>query len=203
MITEPVEVEFDFSEEPFSGPGVGTGTITVTPGRIEGRFHYFDLSVELPLSLDQTIDEEGLPVTADVAIAGTIKAVGETFLDLPDYETWAADQGLPIDSENESNFQPDTPNYLLFALGFDQATAPREIFEFGPGGITLKVGGPLGLGDVEIEWSDDLVNWNLVPQSSMAAGSSQINFGDSLSEPPTVKMTTAKKYLRVVRATSP
>ncbi|MFT6864566.1 MAG: hypothetical protein ACJAVK_003134 [Akkermansiaceae bacterium] len=203
LITEPIDVDFDFSNEPFSGPGVGMGTITVTTGRIEGRRRYFDLTVELPISLDQTIDQEGLPVSADVTIAGTIKATGETFVDLPDYQTWASDLGLAADSENEADLQPDTPNYLLFALGFDQATAPREIFDFGPEGATLKVGGSLGLGGLEIEWSDDLVNWVRVPQSSMANGRSQINLGDSLSVSPTVKMETTKKYLRVIKSVAP
>lgn len=193
---------FDFGTDPFSGPGQGTGTLTVTPGRIEGRKHYFDLSVELPTNLDQTIEiEEGVPtpITVNIAIDGTIKAVGETFIDVPDYATWATDLGLAPDSQEETDLRPTVPNYLFFALGFDQASAPQEIFQFDSEGITLQTGGQFGLGSVQIEWSDDLESWEPVPQSAMTIGSSRLNFGDSLSESPIVKMEDAKKYLRLVR----
>lgn len=193
---------FDFSTTPFSGEGEGTGTITVTPGRIEGRLHYFDLSVELPVSLEQTVEvEEGLPiaVTVDVAIDGRLKAVGETFIDVPDFETWAVDLGFAPDSENANDISPTTPNYLFFALGFDAATAPSEILQFGPEGVTLQTSDGFGLGAVEVQWSDNLIDWERVPEESMSSGSSRLNFGEAFTESPVVRMEDAKKYLRVVK----
>lgn len=125
VLTDEIEVTFNFADQPFTGTGIGTGTITVTPGRREGIRQYYDLVVELPLSINQNIDIEDAPVTASGSVSGTIKAAGETFLEFPTYEIWASGAGVAPDSQDNSDLSFETPNYFLFALGHDEASVPE------------------------------------------------------------------------------
>ena len=202
LVTEEIEVAYDFGEAPFTGAGSGTGTVTVTPGRKEGIRQYYDIVVELPISIVQEIELEdvaieGLAIDGD--ISGTIKAVGETFLEIPDYETWAGEAGVASDSQSEFNLNPSVPNYLLFALGHDNNSAPEQLFTVSSGGITLETSGEFALGDFVIEWSEDLENWSAVPEAAMTSGSSSVSFGDSFETATTIAIEVAKKYFRVVR----
>ena len=200
-LTEETAVMYDFGTAPFSGAGSGTGTVTVTPGRKEGIKQYYDIVVELPISIVQEIelediDIEGLGVAGD--IQGTIKAVGETFLEIPDYEFWARESGIASDSQSEFDLNPSIPNYFFFALGHDDSSLPSQLFTVSPDGVTLETSGEFALGDVDLEWSEDLENWVPVPQASMSSGSSSISFGDSFDTATTVNPEGAKKYFRVV-----
>lgn len=197
ILTGTEAVDYDFNEDNFTGQGAGTGTVTITPGRIEGQKFYFSIAVELPTNIEQTIEVEGAPVDADVKIEGTLKATGETFIEIPDYATWAAGTGVEAASGNEFDITPSTPNFILFTLGFDRETAPQQIFDFSSAGATLKVNEILAAGAIEIQWSDDLTTWDRVPESAMQSGSSLISFGDSLSEAITVSNVAAKRYLRI------
>ncbi|MEN8774682.1 MAG: hypothetical protein ABF379_14105 [Akkermansiaceae bacterium] len=203
LVTEEIAVMFDFAEAPFTGAGSGTGTVTVNPGRREGIRQYYDISVELPISLVQEIELEdveieGLAVNGD--ISGTIKAVGETFLDIPDYNSWADEAGIDPESQDEFNLSPSIPNYALFALGHDGASVPGQLFTVSSEGITLDTSGDFALGDLAIEWSEDLENWSLVPQTAMTSGNSSIAFGDSFEMATTIGLEGVKKYVRVAQA---
>ncbi len=199
IATAPQEVSFDFGTTPFTGNGAGTGTLTVSPGRIEGRRLYFDLRVELPISLAETIPVPDAPIeiTADFSFQGIAVAAGETYLEFPDYPGWATIQGLSSDSPNASDLQPDAPNYFYFALGFDQESAPSSLFDPVSGGVSLRTASPIALDSLEIQWSDDLETWSRIPQNEMLSGQSLMTFGDSLSNPPIVRMTGTRKYLRL------
>lgn len=203
LLTGGQELDFNFADEPFSGVGSGAGQITVTPSRTVGSRVYFNLSVELPLSLDQAIDTEQSPVAADVKIDGIMKAVGETFIEVADYASWAAQQGFPSQSEDAFQLWPSASNYHYFALGFSRASAPDQLFDFSQAGATLKTAGEFALGSLEIQWSEDLKTWSRVPAIAMANGRSAITYLDSLADPPIVKMDRAKRYLRIIRLDAP
>lgn len=205
IFTGSQNVSFNLGEDPFSGQGEGTGTIVVTPGRVEGRRFYYDLDVSLPVGLSDTAVIPDLPIeiTTDFAFEGTIRAAGETFVEFPDYVQWANDQALSTESENDFDLQADTPNYFFYALGFDHDSAPANLFELVPGGIQLQTSGEIALDDLEIQWSDDLINWERVPGASMIRGSSELTFGDAIADGPTVALSETKRYLRLVRPTQP
>lgn len=202
ILTDEATVSYDFAAEPFTGEGAGTGTITITPGRKEGIRQYYDLVLELPVDFSQEIADESLPVTVNGAVQGTLKAAGETFLDIPDYEAWATEVGVPTDSQNDFDLAVTTPNYILFALGHDENSPPSQLFSMTSSGITLEAGSGFALGDLTIEWSEDLVTWTPVPQSAMTSGSSSISFGDPLDVATTIGFDSAKKYFRVLRTPS-
>lgn len=203
--TDPQEVFFDLGTEPFSGSGGGTGNLSVTPGRIEGRRLYYDLTVTLPISIAETIEVPDAPIeiTADFSFEGTAVAAGETYLEFPDYADWATGQGLAVESQDESNLWSETPNYFYFVLGFERGSAPSRLFVPVPGGFSLRTASSVALGDLEIQWSDDLVTWTRVPQNEMLAGQSVMTFGDSLSEPPVVSLSASRKYLRLATPQTP
>lgn len=198
IIGSTQDISYDFSEEGFVGQGAGTGTVSITPGRIEGRKLFFNVVLEFPTLIDQPIEAEDLPVDATVKIEGTLKAVGETFIEFPDYSDWAAEVGVTAASQNNFDLSSENPNAILFALGFDDETLPKQLFEVTQTGITLQVGGDIALGQVELQWSNDLSNWVRIPQASMVTGTSLINFGDPLTEAPVVQIDEDWKYLRVI-----
>ena len=193
------------TDPPFSGSVEGTGTITVTPGRIEGRRLYFDLAVTLPIGLSETVPIPDAPIDVEVdfALGGELQASGETFLEYPDYPSWAANLSLPATSQDEHDLRPAIPNYFFYALGFDGESPPTELFTFGPTEITLKVGSDVALDSFEIEWSDDLENWTRVPAAAITSGSSVFSFGDSFDGGPAISLSGAKKYFRLARSAQP
>jgi hypothetical protein len=132
-----------------------------------------------------------------------MKAVGETFIEVADYARWAAQQGFPSQSEDKFQLWPSASNYHYFALGFNRATAPDQLFDFSQAGATLKTGAEFAFGSLEIQWSEDLETWSRVPAAAMASGSSAITYLDSLTIPPIIKMDRAKRYLRIVRVDAP
>jgi hypothetical protein len=67
----------------------------------------------------------------------------------------------------------------------------------------LQTSGEIALDDLEIQWSDDLINWERVPGASMIRGSSELTFGDAIADGPTVALSETKRYLRLVRPTQP
>lgn len=193
--------EVSLVDPPFTGSAEGTGTITVTPGRIEGRRLYFDLQVDLPVGFAEQVPVPDAPIeiNVDFALSGQLQATGETFLEYPEYPAWAGTSGLTPGSENAGDLVPAIPNYFFYVLGFDGDSAPAELFEFGPDGIVLQAVSDIALDDFEIQWSDDLVEWRQVPASAMQSGQSRYQFGDPLAEAPTLIAPETKKYLRLVR----
>jgi hypothetical protein len=196
LLTGDLDVpDFDFATDNFIGNGEGTGTVSISSGRIEGRKLYFNVTLEFPAVIEQAIED--LPVDADVKIEGTLKATGETFIEYPDYADWASEVGVGASSQFEFDLSPNTPNEILFSLGFDETNFPEQLFDFTSAGATLKNGQDIALGDVEIQWSNDLITWTRVPLASMTSGSSVISFGDPLTEATVVGPNGTRKYLRV------
>lgn len=197
--------DIPLDDPPFTGTVNETGTLTVTPGRVEGRRYYYDLTLRLPVGFSETVSIPDLPITIDVAFAlgGELEATGETFLEFPDYQDWAEVSGLAPNSEDNTDIHGSAPNYFFYALGFTAQNAPTDLFSFGSEGAVLQTGSIVALDDLEIQWSDDLITWTRVPANAMVSGESQFGFRDSLANAPTVDMTAGKKYLRLARPTAP
>lgn len=206
IATGEVEIpEVALDDPPFTGTVEETGTLIVTPGRVEGRRFYYDLTVRLPVGFGETVPIPDLPINVDVefTLGGELEATGETYLEFPDYQGWALESGLEPGSEDDADLHGSTPNYFFYALGFEAENAPADLFSFGPGGALLLTDGEIALDDFEIQWSDDLITWTRVPESGMVSGESRYTFRDSFMDPPTVSMTAGKKYLRLVRPAAP
>jgi len=193
------DIDFNFAEESISGSGTGTGEIELDFLRIEGRKMYFSVTVELPLSLEESNLIEGSPVAVDAAVEATLKATGESFIELEDYATWATRFGLASNSENNFDLTPSAPNYFYFTLGFNGDDVPAQAFEFSQTGVTLATGDGAALGDLEIQWSSDLASWSRVPETEMTSGSSLILLGDSLNNEITVRRNDSRKFFRLSR----
>ena len=202
FLTGTQDLDIDFEAENFSGTGIGTGTVELDFLRFEGRKMYFEVTLEIPVELDEPIIVEGNPVEADTMITGTMKARGETYVELEDYASWAGSRGLAEASENDFDLSPTTPNALLFALGLERSEVPSQVLNFTENGVTLTTGRGMALDDLEIQWSSDLTTWERVPQSAMASGASMITAGDSLAEPITVRRDAGGKFFRLARVTA-
>jgi len=176
--------------------------VTMNEGRLSGRAGSIITGFE---EVDFDFSEEGFTgqgITASIRAEGHVKARGETFIEVPDFASWAEREGVLLGRDSagrEGGFDlaPASPNFILFALGFDRESVPEQLFRFSPRGVTLEVGAGLAAGDFEIQWSDDLSGWERVPETAMLNGQSAFRFGDSLSEEITVRAEERRKFLRV------
>ena len=200
-------VDFNFADEPFEGAGSGTGNVILVPTEILGRRQFYEVTVIVPVSIAQTIEDiGGTGQNADTVLTGTLKAVGTTFVDLPyTYELWAADQNLAFNSQNELGLSSNIPNFHLYALGFETATIPEQIIHYTPLGMIVNTGIGSALGELEIQWSDDLENWTRIPDGEMVSGSSQITEGSDLEDGIVAGFGTGTgtRYYRIARVEAP
>jgi len=203
LATGSIEIDppVDFSSLPIEGVGTGSGTVVVTPTTRTGNRQNYNVVLVIPVTLSQTLEniqDTGFSATTD--LAGTIKAVGTTYVDLLDYPSWAEVQGLAENTQNESGLNPEISNYLLFSLGFDRDNTPNQLWERRTTGFSLKVGpGRIG-NDLIIQWSADGLNWERVPQEAMISGSSLI---EKYSTPPQTLVgfgNTQRRFYRVITA---
>ena len=204
----PTDVNYDFSEEPFEGAGTGTGTVILTPTQISDGKQFYEVTAIMPIAINQLIEDVGgTGQSADTTLTGTLKAVGTTFVELPyTYETWAAEQSLAIDSQNELSLSSNIPNFHLFALGFDGGNTPEQVITYSPIGMVVNTGGDgLVRGDLEIQWSDDMETWTRVPDEEMVGGSSLINEGTDLGTDIVAGFGTGTgaRYYRIARVVAP
>jgi len=197
ILTGTQDIDLNFAEENFSGTGSGTGTVTIAPLRVDGRRLFYQITVELPLAIEENVVIEGSPIAADAAIDGTIKAEGESFIELEDFAAWATELGLATNSQENFDLSPIAPNFIFFALGLDGLALPKQILEFTSAGVMLITGGEVALGDLELQSSRNLQNWARVPESELISGSSLISLGDSLAEPITIRQTAEKTFYRI------
>lgn len=170
LFSDPFAVDLDFSEQPFSNQGSGTGNVSVAFNRRENRTLIFDVIARIPLALNQEIDDPSLPVGVTVNIDGTVKASGQTTLTLPDYQTWASANQLPPASESAFQLSPNAPNFLAFALGFAAGNTPAQLISISPTHATLHAASPYALGDFFLEGSADLINWSPIPGGTFTLG---------------------------------
>lgn len=182
IIGDPVDIDYDYASDPFEGSGTGTGNVIVIPAGYAGGKLLYEITLTLPISLAQEIAVEGSSLSADVTLGGTLKAIGTTFLQLPDYDEWALMQGIAEGSEGDFSLSAGAPNLHLFGLGFEAASAPDQLLVYRPDGLVLKTAGRFARGDFELQWSSDLEHWVRIPDAEMVNGSSRISEGDEIDE---------------------
>jgi hypothetical protein len=154
-------VDENFSQNPVSGAGSGTGTVAITRTATEGNIVTYDILVVLPLEFSNPL-QEGV----DVLVDATIQLEGSIEVPLDPYLGWTEMNGIP-----EAPFEGDhdgdgIPNGLLWALGYSANDRP-ELFTpdlFIPGQVDLLIDpGPDGTrAPIIVEGSYDLEEWMLL-----------------------------------------
>ncbi|MDA7880971.1 hypothetical protein N9A94_01545 [Akkermansiaceae bacterium] len=173
-------INFDFSTEPFVGMGSGTGTVFITPTSKTVDKQFFDVSFVNPVSIADSIETGVLGITADITMNAILKGAGTTFIERADYANWAAVYLDEEDEPSDLSLYPAIPNGLIYALGFDASNAPQNIFFPNGNGFQLLLAATGTREALVIEWSQDLVNWDTVPEDKMLEGSSAIPIGSTL-----------------------
>lgn len=159
-LNEPISS--NFSDTPISGAGTGNGTVILTnPVEGENRKVTYDVTVTLPVSLDNTIPVGDSEDAATVNATGILKATGTIFvIRPPTFEEWAVAQGEVTDSQDSFSLSERVPNEVLYALGYDSSSIPTSALIKNQQGLQLNLGPAGQLQDVLIEYSPDLINWS-------------------------------------------
>lgn len=203
IIGNPIEFDQDFVSQPLAGIGQNTGTITATPGRIEGSKQFYDLLLELPFDFESDIDLGDNEVT--LVATSLFRATGETFIGI-DFETWSTLAGADEAEADTTTITSAAPNFVIFALGYDPQEVPSPIFELTPESVTLNFG-TLGINEaranITIERSTDLDTWERVPESQMISGSSLILTGAPLDTVHEIARDNTYPFIRVSANSAP
>ena len=165
---------FDFNDAPFTGMGTGTGTVVITPTTKTVDRQYYDVSFTNPVSIEDEIETGVLGLTADITMNAVLKAAGTTFIERIDYANWASSNLGSNDEPGDLSLNPSIPNGLIYALGFNADNTPDHIFFPDEGGFQLLLADTGTREELVIEWSTDLVNWEIVPGEIMLEGTSTI-----------------------------
>lgn len=154
-------VDENFSQNPVSGAGSGTGTVAITRTATEGNIVTYDILVVLPLDFSNPL-QEGV----EVLVEATIQMEGSIEVPLDPYLGWTEMNGIP-----EAPFEGDhdgdgIPNGLLWALGYSANDRPELFIPdlFFPGQVDLLIDpGPDGTrAPIIVEGSYDLEEWMLL-----------------------------------------
>jgi hypothetical protein len=194
-ITDPdTPVNADFAAAPTEGNGMGTGSITMTPGSSDATHRTMAATVVLPVDFADTQVQGTSTVT--IKVQGTIRATGNIRIPLNDWVEWTQQKGLaglPFDGGNATG---GMPLGLAWAAGFDPGSpavwlTPRMAAgEGGPrASVVLPAGGTRA--PVWVEVSPSLADGSWVPAPAAAlstganplpvgtAGTVTVDFGDS------------------------
>ena len=200
ILSSPIIFNQNFETQPLAGIGQDTGTITVTPGRLEGSRQYYDLVLELPFDLDVEVNIAGSDITLEAS--SIYIATGETFLEI-DFEAWSALAGAAEAEADTTTITPSAPNFVVFALGYGPQETPDQIFELTPESSTLNFGTNEARANITIERSADLNTWERVPDSKMISGSSTILTGASLETAHEIARDDDYPFLRICANSAP
>lgn len=156
-------ISLNLATSPLTGTGTGTGSVTLT-NRVEGpnRRISYTVTVTVPATINNDLVLSGTAV--NIRITGTLRATGTIFVTRPiTYDEWAFEQGVGVNRRAEFDLSPGISNEVLFALGYDAANAPEELF-------TPDPAGNLGLNtteepraEIQIRYSTDLLTWMPIP----------------------------------------
>lgn len=178
-------VNNDVSENPITGSGTGTWTVTLSnPVERENRRIFYDVTITLPVGIDDTIPVEEGGIEASVEVAGTLKASGTVFvIRPPTYDEWAVEQGLSEKSQDGFELNARIPNAVLYALGHDDPAPSTRLFIPTAQGLRLNASESGMRSEVTIEYSTDFQNWQPLPTSRLLSASGEIpvlSIGDGL-----------------------
>lgn len=175
---DPVNAEFT-PENPVGSPGSGTGSVTLTPTATDATHQHYQVTVTLPVAIDQARDIDGIAVT--ITGSGTLKAAGTLSVPKSEFIAWSITEGI----EN-ATFEDATPNDILpsglrWAMGLN---ATENALPFLP--KPLLTGGPAftltprdSRAPVWIEESIDLNQWLPVPEERVAGGNNPLPPGST------------------------
>lgn len=183
-------VNNNISENPITGNGMGTGTVTLTnPVEGEERKIFYDVTITLPVVIDDSIPVSEGGIEASVEVDGTLKASGTVcIIRPPTYEEWAAEQALPVDRQDGFELNPRIPNVVLFAMGHDQPTPETPLFIRTAKGLQLNTAETGMRGEVSFEYTSDLQNWGPLPAGHLVSAPGEV---------PVLSTTNGAGYYRV------
>ncbi|CAN5279589.1 hypothetical protein BH23VER1_BH23VER1_00590 [soil metagenome] len=165
-----VPVDESFSpENPVTGGGSGTGTVTLTPTGESGIFRNFDIVVILPVDLDDTFDagENAVRVTA----SGTIKATGTLKIPLSEYLAWTVTHAIEGASGRADANGDGVSNAIAWALGLDASvSAIPFVPTVSAGGFQLQLPATETVAPIRIQGSGDLGIWVDLPTTRISTG---------------------------------
>ena len=173
-LDEPVSN--DISENPITGNGMGTGTVTLA-NPIEGadRKVFYDVTITLPVNIDTAIPVDEGGTEAEVQVSGTLKASGTVFvIRPPTYDEWAEEQGLAPGRQDDFDLNARIPNDVLFAMGHDQPLPTTPLFIRTSNGLRLNASESGVRGDVTFEYSPDFQNWSPLPADRLLSASGEV-----------------------------
>ncbi len=194
-------VNRDLSEEDTSQQLSGEGVISLTPSG-EG----FDVLVEAPINIsnDFVIEGAGLGgsnINATVSITGNIRARGFVTAPVVDpYLAWAALNGVENVPSTDFTLSSVINNQLVFALGFDAANAPQQIWQENQNGFSLMLSNEPLREPVRIEFSTSLNSWDLAPQTQITSGENLLPAG--FSGPVAVARTGLTGFYRLASSSN-
>lgn len=167
----PVNESFT-PENPASGTGSGTGTVTLVPAGDSGIYRTFAVTVVMPVTINDSFVTG--TTTVNVTASGTLKGTGTVQVPRTEYLAWTADEGIPGAPFTGDPDGDGVPHGILWALGLPASGDARPflpqsdpldpkgfIFSLPAGGIAT----PLVL-----EESDDLTEWNDVGEAGISTG---------------------------------
>jgi hypothetical protein len=195
----------DFAVTPVSGPGEGTGKVTLLelPAFATASTRTWKTTLSLPLNIVQDIDLQGTPVT--MRLTGTIRAESNLAVPRNDYFAWTIANTLPAPAFNTA-VRPGEPYGMVWAMGLQPSQSlgphlPRITASGGPQALlSLPAGGTAA--PLAIEISDRLAGgtWIPAPAATVTAGANPLPAGTSGSV--SVRLTGPRQFVRL-RANAP
>ena len=144
---ETTEITLDFGDAPVSGPGTGTGNVSLVETSSTATSKVYSVTVTLPVSLDGEFDASP-DLAVGVNASGIVKAAGSVTVPLDPYEVWAAANGMPGAPFDADDNGDGIANGLQWALGLAENESARpHLLRPAPGGfeIVLPTGGSAGV----------------------------------------------------------
>jgi len=188
------EVNENFSANPVSGAGSGTGEVALSRMAIEGNTVTYNVVVVLPVEFSNSL-QDGV----DVRVSSIVQFEGEIEVPLDPFASWAELQGI-ADASFEGDHDGDgVPNGLLWALGYD-ADARPTLFDADPlirGQVDLIVEhGPAGIrAPILVEGNFSQAGWAALDPFLLLGFENPIPVGELL--PTVVLLSGDQNFIRL------
>jgi hypothetical protein len=137
----------NFADAPVTGPGTGTGNVSLVETGSTATSKTYAVTVTLPVSLDGEFEASPGQVVG-VDAGGTVKATGSVTVPVNPYEFWAAANGMAGARFDADENGDGIANGLQWALGLAENEPARpHLLRPAPGGfeIVLPAGGSAGV----------------------------------------------------------
>ncbi|MBB21924.1 MAG: hypothetical protein CMN04_03380 [Roseibacillus sp.] len=118
-------LDFDFTNEPVGGTGLGTGSVTLTPTTITPTSKAYNVDVQLPIAVDQVFEAAGVEVP--IRAEGAAKLSGPATVQItPEdpFTLWATANGISGATPLEDSNEDGVSNGIQWALGLNASENP-------------------------------------------------------------------------------